>query len=192
MRVFGPNERLPCPDFSLLPCSELSHRPPYRITGVRGRVPLEFYAVNVQNRHIGPGRRAPARCGVRSRAHVTLRDELYASIRSCALIYYPCNRGSLSLFPGRAAVSRLGERKREKEREKKRRKSVLRDGYGRGRGVMGRADRARGKIANLLAARPPRRNPYVRAARVLFSARLPLLLLLLLLSSSSSLARSRR
>lgn len=33
-------------------------------------------------------------------------------------------------------------------------------------GVMGTADR--GKIANLLTARPPRRNPYVRAARVLF------------------------
>jgi len=74
-----PNERLPCPGSASFraPNFHIARRA-VRITGVRGRVPLEFYAVNVQNRHIGSRRQAHgaaqirARCGVRSRAHVTL------------------------------------------------------------------------------------------------------------------------
>jgi len=94
---------------------------PYCITGVRGRVPLEFYAVNVQNRHIGPGGRALRSQVARAR---NPRDELYASIRSCALIYYPCNRGPPSLFSDRAAVSCAvyASSRREIEREKKKKK----------------------------------------------------------------------
>lgn len=119
-----PNERLPCPGSASFraPNFHIARRA-VRITGVRGRVPLEFYAVNVQNRHIGARRQAHGTNTRALRSQVARarnpRDELYASIRSCALIYYPCNRGPLSLFPGRAAVSRVVYMHRLKERERK-------------------------------------------------------------------------
>lgn len=99
----------------------------YRITGVRDRVPLEFYEVNVQNRHIGSAHDAGV--GSRTRARNPC-DELYASIRSCALIYYPCNRAVRRPFPGSRAISPRCSGKEVVPR--------VRDDRGRGRGMMGR------------------------------------------------------